>query len=173
MGSTYTCAICNHDKRHQIEDALMGRSWGSEQRGIEVLAKEFNVTARQLQVHAVLHMPAIKLECAEDQLEDKLRDKECDFLRNVMVDNYLLMKALKLRIEKMIQDPSADAMRPLSRNMTDLYIGCSVEVRNAVKALAEIRDISDNDTDTALNGMVQLVKTINEANVVRREADVG
>lgn len=157
-----TCTICNHPKRTEIENALLCRQWGAEGFTLESISDEFSVPIRELQVHALMHLPVQTVQGDTSSLAQKINMSEAEMLRQTASNYYGTLQNIGLKINKLLAGDDAD-MRCINKALVDLYLGAGAEIRNATDCLVKMNQAINGEDNSGLSALAALVQTIRGA----------
>lgn len=180
MRPTMNCEICNHVKREKIEQALICRSLGDSSITIDSIAKEFNVSSRELQVHALMHtyQPEVldPIEGSEKQittLTAAIKFKEAETLQATAQEYYGTLKNLGAKINGMINTHTDEnpTLHRLSKATVDLYLGLGSEIRGTMDTLIKMNSAVNGESNNGLEALGSLVKAIQLSGGVKDDGD--
>lgn len=156
------CKICTHQQRAEIEYALLHGNTDPSV-SVEDIAKEFEVDANELRKHALFHTPLGFSEDDTDSIAKKLKLRESDMLTEVALEYLVTLKGVGRRINKYVneQDESIRLEKLMSKPMVDLYLGLGAEVRQTVRAIADIDNILNGPKEDNTSGLAALAAAIN------------
>ena len=158
-GSAMTCPICTHPHRREIEDDLMCRQWGTSGVTLESIAEKFGVEARDLQVHALMHLPVQQLSNESMSIAQKVNVAEADVLRKTIYNYYITLQNLGMRINADIADRES-SMRSINKGVVDLYLGAGAEIRNATDSLVKMNQAVNGENNSGMEAFAGLVAAI-------------
>ena len=179
------CSICNRSDRGEIENAILNISAESGLT-IEAIAMQYQVDLTELRNHALFHTPLVApcdivTQTTELQLNPeaeskvptslarKMKLREADILATVNNEYLVTLKAMGRRINRLANVSSIDAedeakkvelAKLLTKPMVDLYIGLGGEIRQNVKAMAEVDRMLNGPQDSGSNGLLALAEAI-------------
>lgn len=179
------CSICNRSDRADIENAILNISAESGL-NIETIAQQFQVDLAELRNHALFHTPLVapcdivtqttELQLNPDaeakvptSLARKMKLREADILATVNNEYLVTLKSMGRRINRLTSVSSIDAedeakrvelAKLLTKPMVDLYIGLGGEIRQNVKAMAEVDRMLNGPQDSGSNGLIALAEAI-------------
>lgn len=177
------CKICNRIDRADIENAILNISAESKLT-VESIAEQYKVDVQELRNHALFHTPLvapcdivisepvteeIQLSGAKDSLARKMKLREADILTTANNEYMVTLKALGRRINRLASVSSIDAedaekevklAKLLTKPMVDLYIGLGGEIRQNVRAMAEVDRMLNGPQDSSNNGLQALADAI-------------
>lgn len=179
------CAICLHPDRAEIENAILAVAPGSSIT-LEKIAEEYGVELNQLKMHAMFHAPLLTefdkqvteqttkdgetiTEEAPTSLVRKMKLREADILSTTSNEYLVTLKSMGRRMNKLIGVTSIDAedankqlelAKLLTKPMVDLYIGLGNEIRQNVKAMAELDRLLNGPQDNGTDGLTALAAAI-------------
>lgn len=179
------CRICDRTDRADIENAILNISVES---GItvETIAEQYGVDVQGLRNHALFHTPLVapcdivtqttELQLSPEaeskvpvSLARKMKLREADILATVNNEYMVTLKAMGRRINRLASVSSIDAedeakrvelAKLLTKPMVDLYIGLGGEIRQNVKALAEVDRMLNGPQENGNNGLQALADAI-------------
>lgn len=181
------CTICNRQDRGDIENAVLNISVESGLT-IESIAEQYKVDIQVLRTHALFHTPlvapcdivepkhAMQLSSEVEaeakvpaSLARKMKLREADILTTVNNEYLVTLKAMGRRINRLASVSSIDAedaekrvelAKLLTKPMVDMYVGLGGEIRQNVKALAEVDRMLNGPQDNSCNGLQALADAI-------------
>lgn len=179
------CKICDRTDRADIENAILNISVESGLT-VESIAELYKVDVQELRNHALFHTPLVapcdiiesthEMQLNPDSeakvpvsLARKMKLREADILATVNNEYLVTLKAMGRRINRMTTVSSIDAedeakrvelAKLLTKPMVDLYIGLGGEIRQNVKALAEVDRMLNGPQDSGNNGLQALADAI-------------
>lgn len=171
------CTICNHAERAEIENAILAMSM-SKDFSIESIAEQYNVDLNDLKMHALFHtplggvpdLPAPDADAeTRDSLTRRIKLREADILASVNNEYLVTLKTMGRRINRLAQvscideedaDKQVVLAKLLTKPMVDLYVSLGGEIRQNVKAMAEIDRMLNGAEDSASSGLVALAKVL-------------
>ncbi len=157
---------------------------------IEDIAERFKVDLLELKAHALFHTTsvvscelAVPAVAGEDPLEEseapaivpresltrKMKLREADILSAVSNEYLVTLKAMGRRINRLtaiscIDEEEAEKQlsiaRLLTKPMVDLYLGVGGEIRQNVKAMAELDRVLNGPEDSTSSGLAALASAI-------------
>lgn len=179
------CKICNRSDRADIENAILNIS-AESQITVESIAEHYQVDVQELRNHALFHTPLVA-PCdivtsttepvlnpdAEAKiptsLARKMKLREADILASVNNEYMVTLKAMGRRINRLANVSEIDAeddakkvelAKLLTKPMVDLYIGLGGEIRQNVKAMAEVDRMLNGPQESNNNGLQALADAI-------------
>ena len=177
------CKICNRIDRADIENAILNISAESKLT-VESIAEQYKVDVQELRNHALFHTPlvapcdVVTSESATDEtqlsegktsLARKMKLREADILAATNNEYMVTLKAMGRRINRLASVSSIDAedadkevklAKLLTKPMVDLYIGLGGEIRQNVRAMAEVDRMLNGPQDSSSNGLQALADAI-------------
>lgn len=179
------CNICNRTDRADIENAILNISAESKIT-IESIAEQYQLDVSDLRNHALFHTPLVapcdivtsttELQLNPDaeakvptSLARKMKLREADILATVNNEYLVTLKSMGRRINRLTSISEIDAedaekkvelTKLLTKPMVDLYIGLGGEIRQNVKAMAEVDRMLNGPQDSSSNGLVALAEAI-------------
>lgn len=157
-----SCSICTHPQRYQIENAILQISKENPEFTVEKIAQDYDVSVTDLRVHALMHTPIAISSEQENQVPSLARQiklREADAL-NAVINEYLVtLKAIGNGIKELASSDPAGATlaRTLTKPVADTYINLGGEIRQSVKALAELNQALNGKPDGSLSSLEALV----------------
>lgn len=179
------CGICGRSDRAEIENAILNISVENGLT-IELIAEQYGVGLDDLKKHALFHtplvapcdavIPATELQLNPDaearvptSLARKMKLREADILATVNNEYLVTLKAMGRRINRLANVSEIDAedeakkvelAKLLTKPMVDLYIGLGGEIRQNVKAMAEVDRMLNGPQENGNNGLQALADAI-------------
>lgn len=179
------CTICDRSDRSDIENAILNISAESGLT-VEGIAEQYKVDVQSLRTHALFHTPLVApcdivIPASEPQLSSdaeskvpvslarKMKLREADVLATVNNEYMVTLKAMGRRINRLTSVSSIDSedeakrvelAKLLTKPMVDLYIGLGGEIRQNVKAMAEVDRMLNGPQDNGSNGLQALAEAI-------------
>ena len=179
------CKICSRSDRADIENAILSISAESGIT-IESIAAQYQLDIADLRNHALFHTPLVapcdivtqttELQLSPEaetkvpvSLARKMKLREADILATVNNEYLVTLKAMGRRINRLTAVSSIDAedeakrvelAKLLTKPMVDLYIGLGGEIRQNVKALAEVDRMLNGPQDNSTSGLQALADAI-------------
>lgn len=177
------CKICNRTDRADIENAILNISAESKIT-IESIAEQYGVDVQELRNHALFHTPLVapcdivvsesvsdesQLTEGKTSLARKMKLREADILTTMNNEYMVTLKAMGRRINRLASVSSIDCedadkevklAKLLTKPMVDLYIGLGGEIRQNVKAMAEVDRMLNGPQDSGSNGLLALAEAI-------------
>lgn len=179
------CGICNRSDRAEIENAILNISVESGLT-IDKIAEQYQLDLQELRNHALFHTPLVApcdivTQTTELQLNPeaeakvptslarKMKLREADILATVNNEYLVTLKAMGRRINRLANVSSIDAeddakkvelAKLLTKPMVDLYIGLGGEIRQNVRAMAEVDRMLNGPQDGGSNGLLALAEAI-------------
>lgn len=161
-----TCSICNHEDRASIENALLNMDPKSDSMNIEAIAKHFNVKVQDLKIHAMMHTPLGVSEedfaNSRESIVSGVRKKEVEMLEQVAQDYLVTLKNVGRRINMMANSGPNTMIfeKGITKAIADLYINTGAEIRQTVKAIADVEEQINGPKNGSAAGMAALVDAI-------------
>jgi hypothetical protein len=158
------CVVCNHEKRGEIENALLCRSWGDGSVTLEQISDEFGINKRDLLVHSTMHIPAAQnLEGSEwKSISEKIKYNEAEILRQASTEAFVTMRALGIKINRTInKTEDLSGALTIPQGLISLYLGCASTIRDNTKALVDMNQALNGENNGGLNALAALVQSIN------------
>ena len=171
------CSICAHKDRADIENAILAISTESGLT-VEEIAQHYKCDESELRTHALFHTPLVhdvglspdgEPKVAKESLARKMKLREADILETVNNEYLVTLKSMGRRINKLasvsvidVEDAEKEAKlaKMLTKPMVDLYVGLGGEIRQNVKAMAEVDRMLNGPQDTSGNGLLALAEAI-------------
>lgn len=172
------CEICKHRDRADIENAILSISSDTGMT-VEKIAEYYKVDLSALRNHALFHTPlVVSMGFAEDGTEQpeektslarKMKLREADILATVSNEYLVTLKAMGRRINKLASvsdidiedaDKEVKVAKLLTKPMVDLYINLGGEIRQNVKAMAEVDRMLNGPQDNGTGGLLALAEAI-------------
>ena len=177
------CKICNRIDRADIENAILNISAESKLT-VESIAEQYKVDVQELRNHALFHTPLVapcdvvtsepvvddtQLPEGKISLARKMKLREADILAATNNEYMVTLKAMGRRINRLANVSSIDAedaekevklAKLLTKPMVDLYIGLGGEIRQNVRAMAEVDRMLNGPQDSSNNGLQALADAI-------------
>ena len=177
------CKICNRIDRADIENAILNISAESKLT-VESIAEQYKVDVKELRNHALFHTPLVapcdvvtsepvvndtQLPEGKTSLARKMKLREADILAATNNEYMVTLKAMGRRINRLASVSSIDAedadkevklAKLLTKPMVDLYIGLGGEIRQNVRAMAEVDRMLNGPQDSSNNGLQALADAI-------------
>lgn len=179
------CSICNRSDRAEIENAILNISAESGLT-VESIAEQYKLDLQELRNHALFHTPLVApcdivTQTTELQLNPeaeakvpaslarKMKLREADILATVSNEYLVTLKAMGRRINRLANVSEIDAeddakkvelAKLLTKPMVDLYIGLGGEIRQNVRAMAEVDRMLNGPQDNSTNGLQALADEI-------------
>lgn len=177
------CKICNRIDRADIENAILNISAESKLT-VESIAEQYKVDVQELRNHALFHTPLVapcdvvtsepvvddtQLPEGKTSLARKMKLREADILAATNNEYMVTLKAMGRRINRLASVSSIDAedadkevklAKLLTKPMVDLYIGLGGEIRQNVRAMAEVDRMLNGPQDSSNNGLQALADAI-------------
>lgn len=177
------CKICNRIDRADIENAILNISAESKLT-VESIAEQYKVDVQELRNHALFHTPLVapcdvvtsepvvddtQLPEGKISLARKMKLREADILAATNNEYMVTLKAMGRRINRLASVSSIDAedadkevklAKLLTKPMVDLYIGLGGEIRQNVRAMAEVDRMLNGPQDSSNNGLQALADAI-------------
>ena len=179
------CSICNRSDRAEIENAILNISAESGLT-VESIAEQYKLNIDELRNHALFHTPLVapcdivtpttELQLNPEaeakvptSLARKMKLREADILATVNNEYLVTLKAMGRRINRLANVSEIDAedeakkvelAKLLTKPMVDLYIGLGGEIRQNVKAMAEVDRMLNGPQDSGSNGLMALAEAI-------------
>ena len=179
------CKICSRPDRADIENAILNISVESGLT-VESIAERYQIELQELRTHALFHTPLVApcdivvpnnepgLSPAAEakvpaSLARKMKLREADMLVAVNNEYMVTLKAMGRRINRLANVSEIDAedaekrvelSKLLTKPMVDLYVGLGGEIRQNVKALAEVDRMLNGPQETGNNGLMALAEAI-------------
>lgn len=179
------CKICNRTDRADIENSILNISVESGLT-IDSIAEQYQLDVAELRNHALFHTPLVtpcdvvtkttELQLSPDaeakipaSLARKMKLREADILATVNNEYLVTLKAMGRRINRLTSVSSIDAedeakrvelAKLLTKPMVDLYIGLGGEIRQNVRAMAEVDRMLNGPQENGNSGLQALADAI-------------
>ena len=179
------CSICNISDRAEIENSILNISAESGLT-IDKIAEQYQLDLQELRNHALFHTPLVapcdvvtpttELQLNPEaeakvptSLARKMKLREADILATVNNEYLVTLKAMGRRINRLASVSSIDCedadkevklAKLLTKPMVDLYIGLGGEIRQNIKAMAEVDRMLNGPQDSGSNGLKALAEAI-------------
>lgn len=161
------CPICEHEKRFEIEQAILHISQTCT---IESIADVYDVSVQAIKEHAILHNTVGDI-CGFDSdgevssLAKQVKQKEAAMVAEVMSEYLVTLKNVGRRINRFAFSEVDDVRfeKLLNKPIVDLYLGLGSEIRQTAKTLADINQILNGPQDNGSAGLVALSWAIKES----------
>lgn len=168
------CNICNHHQRREIEDYILAVDTPGFQMSLNDVAVQFGVSLQDLQVHALMHTPLIRLEEIPEEEADNnitsiaasLKKQEAGILYAVAEEYFHTFKQTGKEIRQRLApardmtDPDAAIKKMLPKEMVDLYIGAGNNIRQTVNSIVDMNQKVNGESDPALDALKSLVTAV-------------
>lgn len=153
------CPICKSEHREDIERVLFTVEPNEAATDtLEKIAREYDVTVEDLQRHDLFHSPLGSP--TSDSIVRQIKMRETDMLAAVSEDYAMTIQIVGKRIRKRAGDNGVEFERSLTKPMVELYTGCGSELRNNVKAIADINNLLNGPKDDGLGGLRALAEAL-------------
>lgn len=154
-----TCVVCQHDQRADIENELLCRQWGAEGFTLESIAEKYKVPERDLQVHALMHLPVQVVRGEAESIAQKINMTEAEVLRQTASNYYITLQQIGAKINKMLASGDSE-LRGITKPLVDLYLGAGAEIRNSTDCLVKMNQAINGENNSGLNALAALVTTL-------------
>lgn len=163
------CKICSRKDRADIENAVLSIS---SENGLTVdsIAGYYECDINELKNHVLFHTPLLaSSEQTEPSLARKMKLREADILTTVSNEYLVTLKAMGRRINRLAsvstidiedEDKKLELTKYLTKPMVDLYVGLGGEIRQNVKALAEVDRMLNGPQENQNTGLFALAEAI-------------
>ena len=157
-----SCLVCNHENQYEIEQAMMHLS---ETCTLEAISDLYGIPVECLKQHAIFHTPMDLSDEETDSIARRLKMSEANAISEVIKEYMITLKNVGRRINKNACSDDAEVKfeRLLSKPVVELYIGLGSEIRQNVKALAEIDQILNGPQNDNMSGIAALAEAINRS----------
>ena len=164
-----SCSICKHSHRDEIENALLGMNAGSPQNTLESIAEHYDVSVEDLKMHAVFHSPSFLGDDCQDSITRRIKLREANVLEAVSNEYMVTLRAMSQRLQRLVRVRSIDVeeedqqfkvAKMLTKPMVELYVGLGNEIRQNVKAAAELDRMLNGPEDSTGSGLMALANAI-------------
>lgn len=172
------CQICSRADRAEIENAVLSIS-SETGLTVEAIAEQYSCDLAELRNHALFHTPLVAPSDvitgggepveAKTSLARKLRLREADILATANNEYLVTLKTMGRRINRLANSSSIDVedaekevklAKLLTKPMVDLYIGLGGEIRQNVKAMAEVDRMLNGPQENQNSGLQALADAI-------------
>lgn len=155
-----SCLVCDHANRFEIEQALLHLS---ETCTLEAISKLYEVPIEDLKQHAIFHNPMNVVDVEDPSISKMIKISEADIVSETIKEYSITLKNIGRRINNYACSDVADVKleKILTKSVVDLYLGLGSEIRQSVKALAEINQILNGPKDDSTSGLEALALAIN------------
>lgn len=153
-----TCTICNHPQVNEINNELLCRKWGAEGYSLEEIAHRYGVKVRDLQIHALMHVPVEQCSADAQSIAQKINMSEADILRQTSNNYYITLCTIGDKINQMLR--TDESLRGITKPLVDLYLGAGAEIRNATECLVKMNQAINGENNSGLTALASLVNTI-------------
>lgn len=161
------CKVCDSMRRAEIETALLNMDPNSDIHNLSAIAKEFNVPENDLKVHVLMHTPlGIKendFENKQESIAYNAKVREVYILEQVANEYLVTLKNLGNRLNCMMAASSIEDLgfeKFVTKPVVDMYIGTGAEIRQTVKAMADVDRLVNGPKDGGASGLASLVDAI-------------
>ena len=161
-----TCSICNHERRSDIEQACLLRNFGDTEVSLRDIAIDFGVDLKDLQVHALMHIPLEESnnEAIEqtDSIAGQIKKREATILRQVMEESYVTFKNIGSKINSIVAQHRSDAptLVQITKPLADLYLGTAQSIRDTAEKLMKMDVMVNGDKNDGLGQIKALVSVL-------------
>ena len=163
------CSICEHSSRRSIEEHLLTFNYGNEGMTLSEIAKKFQVSITDLQVHALMHSKAAALESEGASLVQDIKKREANLLNDTAEEYWATLRLAGKVIREDLQGESRG--RTITRQMVEMYLGAGNNLRQTVATLAEINTRLNGEQDKGLGALADVVNAIRLSGSKRAGAD--
>ena len=177
------CKICDRADRADIENAILNISAESKIT-VDSIAEQYQVDVQELRNHALFHTPLVapcdivtsEIAADESQLTEgktslarKMKLREADILATMNNEYMVSLKAMGRRINRLASVSSIDCedaekevklAKLLTKPIVDMYFGLGGEIRQNVKAMAEVDRMLNGPQDNGNSGLQALADAI-------------
>lgn len=154
-----TCIVCQHEQRADIENELLCRQWGAEGFTLESIAEKYKIPVRDLQIHALMHLPVQVVKGETESLAKKINMSEAELLRQTASAYYITLQQISAKINKMLSSDDSE-LRGITKPLVDLYLGAGAEIRNSTDCLVKMNQAINGENNSGLNALAALVTTL-------------
>lgn len=160
-----TCAICDHAKRSEIESALLNMDPTSSNMSVKAIAEHFGVKEQELKIHAMMHAPMgisdQDFDTNRESIVRGVKKREIEMLEQVANEYLVTLKNVGRKINSITsQSDDITFGKLISKSVADLYINTGAEIRQTVKAIADVDQLINGPKDGSASGVAALVKAI-------------
>lgn len=157
------CKICTHPQRAEIEAAILRISPTDPSVSMDSIAEEYGVEVTDIKKHALLHTALGMSPEDSESIARKLKLRESDMLTEVAVEYLVTLKGVGRRLNRYIAE-GEDSVRfekMLTKPVVDMYLGLGSEIRQTVKAIADIDHLMNGPKEDNTSGLAALAAAIN------------
>ena len=169
------CTICNHANRTEIENAVLNISSAEGSLSIENIADHYRISIDDLKMHAMFHTPMVGADIFESKDEEKtsltrkMKLREADMLSSLNAEYLVTLKSMGRRLNKLASPSQLDEededkqfkfSKLLTKPMVELYLGLGGEIRQNIKAMADIERLLNGPEDSTSGGIAALAAAI-------------
>ena len=160
------CAICDHEKRADIERECLLRTFSDEQVTLADIAKKYGVDTKELQVHVLMHIPLDESNTetvqASESIAGRIKMREADILRQVMEESFVTFRTLGTKINNIVNAHTIESptMGQISKAVADLYLGTSQSIRDTAEKLIRMDLAVNGEKDEGMQQLANLVNVI-------------
>lgn len=154
-----SCPICEHPNRYDIEQAMLHLSQTCT---LEAIADLYEVSVDELKTHAVFHTHVDTDTGEVESIAKQVKVSEANAISEVIKEYTITLKNVGKRINNLAFSNSDDIKfeKLLSKPMVDLYLGLGSEIRQSVKALAEVNQILNGPQTDSTSGLAALAAAV-------------
>lgn len=156
------CNVCSHPNRYDIEQAMLHLS---ETCTLEAISELYEISVEDLKTHAVFHTQ-VNVDGAEvESIAKKVKVSEAEAITEVIKEYTFTLKNVGKRINTLAFSHPEDVKfeKLLTKPIVDLYLGLGSEIRQSVKALAEVNQILNGPQNDNSSGLLALAAAINSS----------
>ena len=162
------CAICEHKKKKEIEDALLDFSPET----IKRVAAKYYVSEDDIYRHTVMCDPTPLRESADESSESettagfgslagRIKLKEVEALDEMLKENLKTFRIVNARIRDAVEQTDVYSLgKAVPKSTTELLIGLSSEVRAHLKLMVEVDKSVNGSQDDGTQGLIALANAI-------------
>lgn len=154
------CVICQHERRSEIENELLCRQWGVDGYSLDAISEKYSVPVRDLQVHALMHIPVQQVTGDASSITQKIGMAEADMLRQTASTYYTTLQGLSERINRAVLSEDDAGLRIINKPLVDLYLGTGSELRATVDSLVKMNQAVNGEDNSGLSALAALVNTV-------------
>lgn len=167
------CAICEHKKRKEIEDALLDFSPET----IKRVAAKYYVSEDDIYRHTVMCDPTPLKDSNEGtsdeqsstsgfgSLAGRIKLKEVEALDEVLKENLKTFRVVNARVRDAVEQIDVYSLgKAVSKSTAELLLGLSGEVRSHLKLMVEIDRSVNGSQDDGTQGLIALANAIRGRN---------
>lgn len=165
-----SCKVCCSTRRAEIEAALLNMDPNSETNNLAAIAKAYNISENDLKVHILMHSPVGVKDTdfteEHESIAKNARVREVQVLEQVANEYVVTLKNLGNRLNCIMATSSPEDLgfeKFVTKPIVDLYIGTGAEIRQTVRAMAEVDRLVNGPKDDGASGLSSLIEAIRES----------